>query len=201
MKKIRFALFFSLVLCVLFSSSSFAANENESISAQEAKFQQIEDKQQKMIPQLERLKKDFSTRPESFGGIYFKGEQAVVQIVKSEDLEDMQRKKNSTVGSENIIIQLVNNSELKLKMAMDTLNNELDRDGSTTWGLDTKNNKIIIYTNDENMQNKVVKLIDPDFVSFEAPLNLEDQVGVGPSTWMNDEVGNCIVAFKSQFKY
>lgn len=197
MKKIRFTLLISLLVSIVLSVSSYAAVETETLQKKEIQFQQIAEKQQKMIPKLDKIKTDFSSMPESFGGIYFDGDQAIVQIVGNN--ENVQKKiLNNVVASENIITETVKYSQSELDKAIDTLNNTLNRDGSATWGLDTKNNKVIVYTNDESVKKKVIEIIDPELVSFDKSLNLVDQVGVGPSTWMNDGFGNCTVAFNAK---
>ncbi len=81
---------------------------------------------------------------------------------------------------------------------LNNLKKILNVDGKTAWGIDTKNNKVIVFTSDEKTKEMVLENIEAEKIEFAPGLNITDQVSVGPSKTINNGVGNCTVAFNAK---
>lgn len=165
------------------------ADKHASVDAQTiAAIENTMQMQSEVLPQVvaieQKLKK---ANPDFFWGIYFEGPKAVVQIVEKHQTEAFAVLSSIPVSNQ-IRFETVRYSQRELEEALEKLreNEEMKTEfrehTAVPNGIDTKNNTILVFTQNETTQQKILDILDPDMVNFHSSFIYVDQDGVTPST-------------------
>lgn len=124
----------------------------------------------------------------------------VIQLV-GENANYLKSHVLSIFGSKEVVFTNVKYPKRDLEntvQKLDGLKDKIDSDGKTAWGIDTKNNKVVVFSNDDFVKKIVLDNVEVEKVKFAPGIAIYDQVGVGPSKVINDTQGDCVVAFNAK---
>lgn len=139
--------------------------------------------QTKLLPQVQTIETLLNEADDHyFGGIYLDGHRAVVQIVERYQDKAMMNLSTHEM-TDDISFETVMYSHKELNEAYEKLNQALlteeiikgkvDYEGA--WGIDTRNNRIVLMTRDERVIEKAIEIIEPDMLRYSNPVKVVDQ--------------------------
>lgn len=174
-------------------SSVASGSDNAMLDAgknnEELEREDIMQKQHVLLPKIEEIETILKEAGDDhLGGIYYNGPNAVVQIVERHREKALDMLSRIAVSNE-IFYETVNYSNTELMAAYEKLNRKLITDEVLTgkvayevmWAIDTRNNRIVIFSSDERIRQKALEIIDPEMLLFKESLNMMDQTGAVPA--------------------